>query len=444
MAEWPVRGSRPWDNALRAYVDEGAATPEKVAESLTELDLPTSGSEFTASIDRVRHANTLAIITDSFGVPTLAYDAGAKAWQHGPAAMLTGGRILLGQRFQLVANAPVGGNTTAQMLARYDADITPSAPGWVFIGGGTNDVDQGFTAAAIIATLTALYAKADRDGSRIIGATIAPRDANTTGKNAVLFEVNEWLRRQALTRKGMVLVDLFAAVADPTNGHWLAGLSLDGIHGYTAAGGWRMARAFYNALKDVVPPVPALPSSNVDSRSLITGGMFTGTAGGKGTGVTGTVASGWIVEAPTSTTTAVASKVARTDLGPGDLQQITVTAGVAQMRARNTAVGVDWNVGDEVYATVGFETDAWTEPDAVQFDLVLTCYDASFNRLLRAVDNGIMGYPFEEKNRPQRGVLRTPSIVVPALTTVLQISPTLSAGVTARFQQAELVKGHWL
>lgn len=45
MAEWPVRGERPWDNQLKEYVDEGAATPENVSGSLATLDLPANGEE---------------------------------------------------------------------------------------------------------------------------------------------------------------------------------------------------------------------------------------------------------------------------------------------------------------------------------------------------------------------------------------------------------------
>lgn len=398
------------------------------------------------SIIEARHSNTLAMMGDSFLANTLIYEAGPLAWQHKPSAMLTGGRILLGQRLELVKDAGISGNTTTQMLARYDTDITPHGAGWVFIGGGTNDVDGGASAATIIANLTAMFDKADRDHARIIAATIPPRDANTAPKNAVLFEVNEWIRREAFVRPGMVLVDLYAVLSEATAATFKSGISLDGIHPYTTAGGWRMARAFYDALKDVVPPVPVLPSSNVDSRSLITCGMFTGTAGGKGTGVTGTTASGWFVEpAPSLTCTATVAKVARTDLGPGDMQEIEVTAGTAQARARNTAVGTAWNPGDEVYATIGFEADTLpTTPAASVFDLNVTCYNAGFSRLLRGVDNGLMAYEFEALNIPASGVLRTPSIVIPALTTTLQITVTMSAGAKVRLYQAELVKGSWL
>lgn len=48
-----------------------------------------------------------------------------------------------GGKLHLIRNAGIGGNTTAQMLARFDSDVMAYLPdgGWVGIAGGTNDPD---------------------------------------------------------------------------------------------------------------------------------------------------------------------------------------------------------------------------------------------------------------------------------------------------------------
>ena len=49
----------------------------------------------------------------------------------------------LGGKLRLLRNGGIGGNTTAQMLARFDSDVMAYLPngGWVGIAGGTNDPD---------------------------------------------------------------------------------------------------------------------------------------------------------------------------------------------------------------------------------------------------------------------------------------------------------------
>lgn len=49
----------------------------------------------------------------------------------------------LGGKLRLLRNVGIGGNTTAQMLARFDSDVMAYLPngGWVGIAGGTNDPD---------------------------------------------------------------------------------------------------------------------------------------------------------------------------------------------------------------------------------------------------------------------------------------------------------------
>lgn len=139
MALWPVRGSRPWDNQLREYVDEGAATPEKVAESLEALDLPTSGSELTASIGPVAEDAAEAFLASNPGVAAAASSAAASAVPPAVATYLDG--LDLDDTYATIGQAPralqlideirlgkfgkIGTAGKAVISLRYDHQLDP-------------------------------------------------------------------------------------------------------------------------------------------------------------------------------------------------------------------------------------------------------------------------------------------------------------------------------
>lgn len=63
--------------------------------------------------------------------------------------------VLSGQQLRLVRNAGIGGNTTAQMLARVQADVVAYAPAYCIVLGGTND--SSVAVSVTQANLTAIY-----------------------------------------------------------------------------------------------------------------------------------------------------------------------------------------------------------------------------------------------------------------------------------------------
>jgi lysophospholipase L1-like esterase len=132
-------------------------------------------------------------------------------------------------RCLMVRNAGIAGNTTTQMLARFDTDVTPYAPATVFILGGTNDSGALVATATYQANIAAIVAKVRAIGARPVLGTIAPNNAGGT-RMTLVRQWNNWLKRYGAAN-GITVVDFYATLADPTNGQYLSAYSSgDGTH----------------------------------------------------------------------------------------------------------------------------------------------------------------------------------------------------------------------
>jgi lysophospholipase L1-like esterase len=192
--------------------------------------------------------------------------------------------LLSGQRIQTIRNAGVGGNTSAQMLARFDTDVTPYGPSLVTLLCGTNDIGGAVPFATFQANVQALVAKIRGIGAGPVLATIPPNNDSSRHANITLW--NTWLRLYA-SRQGIPLLDFYAVLVDPANGNYLAANDGgDGTHpsnaGYLAMGA-HAATALAPLLPTAYPPLPA---ENTQVQNLLTDGLFLGS-------VSGGIASGW-------------------------------------------------------------------------------------------------------------------------------------------------------
>ena len=267
----------------------------------------------------------------------------------GDRGLWTFANAIMGQRFKLLANAGVGGNTTAQMLARIDADVLAYNPAFVTVLGGTNDIANGVPATTVISNLQAIYQKIRNTGATVIACTEYPASGvyGTTAKREALQQINRAIIADVQSHDNMVLANLFNVILDPASatGDQLAGTLHDNIHLSTYGcilGGGELA----SVMEPLVPPQRVIGTSLVDVISathpggnLVVNGNMSGGAGGvSGVGMSSAggvgVADTWALQLETGTATAVGSKVARTDGIPGELQRITINA----VTAANTVV----------------------------------------------------------------------------------------------------------
>jgi hypothetical protein len=94
-----------------------------------------------------------------------------------------------------VINRGIGGNTTQDLLDRFDEDVTPNAPDYVWIISGTNDYWQGVSTSTFKTNLKMLIKKLHDIGAKviIIDSSVGEGTAQSTGiKNQ--FQSEEYVR----------------------------------------------------------------------------------------------------------------------------------------------------------------------------------------------------------------------------------------------------------
>lgn len=404
--------------------------------------------------------NTIALLGDS--ITAVTTETNGVFTSRSSRGFYTWAMQRLGYRLRLVSRTGtntggVSSNTTAAMLARLQADILDLKPGYVHVLAGVNDIMGVLPRATTIQNLTDIYDRIEAAGSRLILGTITPLgNPRTDAMRDNLEAINQWIREQARTRPGVILVDYHAALAG-ADGQWRAtgnAWSHDGIHPATG-GAMRMGEALADALRPFVPAAPFLPSSNRDSSlaiatstvpNLITNPMMTGTTGALGTsGATGQLATSWSLtsyQGGGSTTAATLSKVNRTDDQPGVWQQITSTATTAQVRVQqdfNTSANLQ--PGDRLVGSIEYELQDVTALALVRVQLL--SYDANAgwaNRgtvadpAMESADASTI--PFSKL--PAKGVLHTPPLTYASNATGLNFAIDFGAVGTIRVCRASL------
>jgi lysophospholipase L1-like esterase len=137
-------------------------------------------------------------------------------------------------------NRGISGQTTPQMLVRFEQDVVHLHPAAVVILAGTNDIAGNTgpsTPAMIEDNFRAMTAIAKQNGIKVVLASITPAFSYPWKPGiapvATIREVNGWLRDFCAVQK-LVYLDYYSAMADE-KGAMKPGLSKDGVHP-TAAG----------------------------------------------------------------------------------------------------------------------------------------------------------------------------------------------------------------
>lgn len=209
-------------------------------------------------------------------------------------------RAMHGSSIEVVVNAGVGGNTYADLLARFDTDVLPSIPdaSVVYLMCGINDILADKTASQIIADATAVHKRFLDSGLKIIEFTdYAPAVGKelTTARELVMMELNRW--KKSLAGSGRIfVVDSFAAMSNtaaiPPNSPTSRILDPtgSGIH-MNPGGAFLIAKKLLPILDVLYPRSDVLVSSAADtygrnplSTNLIDNPLFVGTGGTNGTG----------------------------------------------------------------------------------------------------------------------------------------------------------------
>lgn len=310
-------------------------------------------------------AATIALIGDS--LTDNNYSNAGNLQAYSSRGYWTWAAMLLGQRVTLVNESGVGGNKSGDVLTRLQSDMLDYAPRWGLVMVGVNDLLGGLSASAIAANLQQIYTRMRGAGITPIACTVTP--ATYSAPQIEQWTIlNAWIVDYCRANGWMLCLDAAAAIMSSTDGAPVSGATDDGIH-HVTVGAVPTGRALFDLLDPLVPRIPptsvSLMTVGATQRAYNVNGMAWGNnAGGAngfslGTGITGTGPNNWVT-GRTGTTTAVASKVARSDWRAGEFFRMAVTVGGANEQVfcgpsdvilRYWATGLSVNLNDIVRPT---------------------------------------------------------------------------------------------
>jgi lysophospholipase L1-like esterase len=204
-----------------------ALTPDQIATLQAKLnDWP--------QLDRYR-ADNAALPAPAAGEQRVVFygDSITDAWGRRPGT----GTFFPGKPY---VNRGISGQTTPQMVARFEQDVVHLHPAVVVILAGTNDVAGNTGPSTPEMTednFAAMAAIARQNGIKVVLASITPAYQypwkTSVQPVATIRAINQWLKDDC-AREHFVYLDYYSALVDD-KGAMRPGLSFDGVHP-TAAG----------------------------------------------------------------------------------------------------------------------------------------------------------------------------------------------------------------
>lgn len=140
---------------------------------------------------------------------------------------------------QDLINRGISGQTSTQILARFEQDVVALHPKAVVILAGTNDLALGIPAAQIEDNLAAMGDVAKARGIKVAFASLLPvsdyhkdtdprNERTPTRPPATIRAINQWLADKAKA-EGFTYIDYYSALVD-TSGMFQTDASDDGLH----------------------------------------------------------------------------------------------------------------------------------------------------------------------------------------------------------------------
>jgi lysophospholipase L1-like esterase len=333
------------------------------------------------------------------------------------------GNFFLNQRFNVIYNAGIGGNTTTQMLARIDADVIAKNPKYCFIMGGINDITAGETDYSVIASrLEEMYIKLTKAGITIIASTVTPAATIDTRISTTNY-LNEWIRQYSINNN-IILVNMAEAIINSANSEAIAGLIDAGSSHPTTTGAFLMGKKIYEVLDSLIKPIPNLAISNIDPNVLNDNPMLLGDNAG--------VADDWAADASFTV-----SKEIREN-GKGEWQVIEdVRSGTSKPFIASNVVSSGFAVGDKIFglAEIEVESTAMRYIFLDMFFLNSSFATISQNTCLHQLegDEDVDGGNFS-------GVLKTQAIEAPVGTAYLRIAMRIDLTGTLKIGRVQINK----
>jgi len=188
-------------------------------------------------------------------------------------------RLQTNQSFEYY-NVGIGGNTIDDMINRFDHDVVPLEPDFIFIDAGTNDSTKSF--AEYVAKLTELYNMAEQTAKKGVMRYLIPYRGLPTSDavNTLYYQVNEWIKSTYPNK----YIDTNKYFANLDTKRPLGNFTVDGIH-FSNVGAYQISRSVLEAIE--------FESGNITGTALTTNPSLSGSGGTQDSLVSGTMPDGY-------------------------------------------------------------------------------------------------------------------------------------------------------
>lgn len=258
---------------------------------------------------------------------------------------------LLNQRPRNAGNYGIGGQTIATLSPVLEANVLSRNPGMVLVQMATNDLGNGRTAAQIVPDYAAEIARMRNRGIEPIVSAVPPR-SGTAAITREGMRLNAALRSFA-AREGLIFVNPWKDMRDPSTNAWFTGLSDDGIHP-----NWTGCK---QAAANVAAQLGAF---------LLPGGVYLADAGDatydvsliadadfKGAATSGR-SNAWTVSQSGGTVTFSQSADGST---PRNWQKVSVSSAPTSFSISQAINSANWSVGDELELSVRMRASGYVQ-----------------------------------------------------------------------------------
>lgn len=320
----------------------------------------------------------------------------------------------LGQRLRLVHNGGNSGDTTAQMLARFETDVTPYDPSWVIVDFGVNDFAAPRAGTDVYADLLAMYTRSRALGAKFLTIGAVAGGGFNVAANFTQYSITMDLCQQsAITLPGWYHFPASVAITDySTLAHSYYSFpatdtTYDNQTHPSAYGSGLLSTLFYNFFNPLVPDqfkgVGANRNGSAgDTRNLAADGLNIDTTGvatnGAIAGISGTYSGLWF-PARNGAISAVMSQELRdaTQGQPGNWQVMNLSGATAATDYITYAQTINiaslgYLAGDQVYAEADLEFSALAGTLG-QMEVYLQALDSAFSILYTSSWNRINSTP---------------------------------------------------
>jgi lysophospholipase L1-like esterase len=247
----PTAGARATTEApisADSYVDPTAIPPDELGPDVTDspteeftpwpTEEPTAAPAATKQPGATRKPTPKPVVVHTF----VALGDSLTAW---PAGNPWPSRLdAIDPALKLIKNTGIPGNTTAQMRARFAADVLPYKPSVLFVLGGTNDLGLGISQSAIISNLRAIVVAAKAKKIQPILLLVPPD--SWTSMAPKINSLNAAIVNLANSQR-VVYVDIHAPLANSA-GVYYGKYTVDGLH-FTSLGAQVVANTIRARLK---------------------------------------------------------------------------------------------------------------------------------------------------------------------------------------------------